>query len=742
MNLAPTSPEPEVSSRPDFSFRNTSLLPAFRNDLNITSVSIRGRSAYVVKDPISLKYFRWGEKERHLARTLDGNKSAAQVLEIMQKTFSDDDYDADDLRLTMSQFLNAGFLVTNGTLALQIYHQQNSLLKKAKRSKLWLTIPSKLISFKITLFDPDLLLLRMSKRLAFLWTWKASAVLFAMLAISGWLLTRDTGSLAGRMPDILGWQNLLIVWIVMIVVKIIHEFGHGLSCKHFGGEVHEMGAMFILFSPFLFCNATDSWVFKEKSKRLIVNFGGIYLELFLAALAAALWVLTPLGIFNQVCFNVMLVCSVMTIFFNVNPLMKFDGYYALSDWIEVPNLKERSDKALVTRIAGFFTGGQGIVRDPIVEQFKWPILTYAVASYIWTFFVAYNILRGIGYMLQPSGLDRIVQSSSGLVLLAGILAPPTIVGVQIMKILKSDESHTILRRVLFTITGLTLAFGALYVIPMPVNVQTACAINAANIIRITAASPGFVKQVPAHDGMRVKTGETLANLSNPELEKSLEHLKLQLESVLMRETHALAKQMNAQIPALRALAAQYNVAITKYSADIDALVVRSPVDGLVIGRNLQLKRGTLLRQGDLLCEILPDGPLEVVVALTESQAGLVAKAQSVTFRLLSAPSVTWTGEVLDIASSPSVELPHQSLGQHAGGTVPSVTSPSGMVGSDTSPTALPSSQVYRARIAVDNSRGDLRPGFGGRLKIHCGTKPLGSWLAQGLRNMIRSDFQL
>ena len=248
----PVQPESEIPGM-DFRFRESlANLPPLRSDLKITPVTMRGRHAYVVKDPVSLKYFRWGEKERHLATLLDGKKSGHQILESMQRAFPDDDLDANDLQFLINQFLGAGLLLTDGSTAQKLHHSQHSQLKKAKLKKLWITIPSKLISFKITLFDPDLLLLRMSKRLAFLWSWKAVAVLLAMMSASGWLLTRDTGNLAGRMPDILGWQNLFIVWCVMILVKIVHEFGHGLSCKHFGGEVHEMGAMFILFPPSCF----------------------------------------------------------------------------------------------------------------------------------------------------------------------------------------------------------------------------------------------------------------------------------------------------------------------------------------------------------------------------------------------------------------------------------------------------------------------------------------------------------
>lgn len=738
----PVQPESEIPGM-DFRFRESlANLPPLRSDLKITPVTMRGRHAYVVKDPVSLKYFRWGEKERHLATLLDGKKSGHQILESMQRAFPDDDLDANDLQFLINQFLGAGLLLTDGSTAQKLHHAQHSQLKKAKLKKLWITIPSKLISFKITLFDPDLLLLRMSKRLAFLWSWKAVAVLLAMMSASGWLLTRDTGNLAGRMPDILGWQNLFIVWCVMILVKIVHEFGHGLSCKHFGGEVHEMGAMFILFSPFLFCNATDSWVFKEKWKRIVVNFGGIYLELFLASVAAALWVLTPLGIFNQICFNVMLVCSVMTIFFNANPLMKFDGYYALSDWLEVPNLKERGDKALVTRVAGFFTGGEGVVSDPIVDRFKWPILTYAVASYAWTFLVAYNILLGIGYMLEPIGLDRIVQAASGFTLLVGILAPPAIVGIQIMKIVKSDETRAIRRRVLWTAIIVSTLIAAALFVPVPVSVKTACVVDGANKIRITAATPGFLEKILVRDGEKVEQGQSLVLLKNPELANRLRQIRLQEASVLAREGDSISRQIDRSIPGLRALASQYELAIAKFTADLQLLDVRAPVAGTVLAADLRHQLGLFLSEGSLVCEILPYGPLEAVVALSEKESGLVAAGQAVSFRIHSLPGEAWSGTVISVSTSPTIELPHQALSQHAGGTVPATMSAPVNPQKDNNPVALASGQIFKARIAIDNSGGLLRPGMAGRLKIQCGKKPLGEWLASKFRDMLRSDFQL
>lgn len=724
-----------------FRFGPSVRLPMMRGDLKISPAPLRGHPSFVVKDPASLKYFRWGEKERHLAWLLDGRRSAADVLDLMRREFPGEDFQESDLQNVMNRFLQAGLLITDGTVAQRIFHQQARMIRRAKLSRLWLTIPSKLISFKITLFDPDLLLLRMDRRLGFLWTRPAVAVLLAMLAAAAWLLTLDTGSLAARMPDLLGWQNLIILWVVLILVKVVHEFGHGLSCKHFGGEVHEMGAMFILFSPFLFCNATDSWVFREKWKRMTVNFAGIFLELFLASVAAALWVITQPGIFNQICFNVMLVCSVTTLFFNVNPLMKFDGYYALSDALEVPNLKERGDRALVTRLAGLFTGGEGVVRDPIVDSLKWPVLLYAVASYAWTFLMAYKILKAMGHLLEPAGLDRLAQFAAGMVLIAGLLTPPLMVGLQISRVVKSDESAKVPRRVVVSLAILIAAAALLSLVPVPVSVKCACVVDADNRIRVTAPVAGFLRTVTAFDGRPVAAGDVLAVLRNPELDKAGASIVLQLQAARVQESGVIANRNDRLLPGCRALTAEYEASAAKHLADAAASTLRAPEPGIVVGQNLALITGTFLQRGDLFCEILPAGPLQAVVALAENETPLVRPGQKVAFRLHSLAGETFHGRVLSVAPSPALEFPHPSLGQHAGGTVPSVMSgPAAQPGGP--PVAMPSGPIYKARVAIDNPDGFLRPGMSGRIRISCGTKPLGTAVVQSIRNSIRADFQL
>src|SRR5207244_3763192 len=153
-----------------------------------------------------------------------------------------------------------------------------------------------------------------------------------------------------KLPDyheFFSFKTIVYLWAALGCVKIIHEFGHGLSCKAFGGEVHEIGALLLCFSPCMYCNVSDAWTLPSKWKRIIISGAGIYVELIIAAIATFVWWNTPSHPFvNNMSLSLMVVCSVSTIVFNANPLMRYDGYYVLADLLEIPNLRDRCNRYL------------------------------------------------------------------------------------------------------------------------------------------------------------------------------------------------------------------------------------------------------------------------------------------------------------------------------------------------------------------------------------------------------------
>src|SRR5438552_13278749 len=249
---------------------------------------------------------------------------------------------------------------------------------------------------KIPVFDPDRILTWMFKYLLWIFTtpFLIVSILFMLSAATHVALHFET--FYAKLPayqEFFTWNSVLYMWISLGVVKVIHEFGHGLSCKAFKGECHEMGFLFMCLSPALYCNVTDAWTLADKWKRIIISFAGIYVEMIIAAAAPFVWWYTAAyPVVNNIALAVMVLCSVSTVVFNANPLMRFDGYYMLADWMEIPNLREKSNR-LLKNIACEHGLGMEVQPEPYMEFWRMVMFViFAIVSYIYRWVVTFSIL--------------------------------------------------------------------------------------------------------------------------------------------------------------------------------------------------------------------------------------------------------------------------------------------------------------------------------------------------------------
>ncbi len=207
-----------------------------------------------------------------------------------------------------------------------------------------------------------------------------------------------------RLPsyqEFFSFKSAVYLWAALGVVKVIHEFGHGLSCKAFGGEVHEMGFLLLCFSPAMYCNVSDAWTLPNKWQRIIISGAGIYVELMIAAAATFVWWNTPSHPFvNYLSLSLMIVCSVSTVFFNGNPLMRYDGYYVLADWLEIPNLRDRANKYL-QRLTMEYCLGMETQPEAYMELSRRILFViYAVISWVYRWAITFVILKFMSTFLE------------------------------------------------------------------------------------------------------------------------------------------------------------------------------------------------------------------------------------------------------------------------------------------------------------------------------------------------------
>ena len=163
---------------------------------------------------------------------------------------------------------------------------------------------------------------------------------YAALIVAG-----HAPTIAARLPALseLAQPSRLPLWIAAIAgVKVLHELGHALACRHFGARPAEMGVLLLAGAPTLYCDVSDAWRLPSKWRRMAVSSAGMFVELFIAAVAAIVWWHAAPGLLAALCLSLIIVCSVGTVAVNLNPLLRYDGYYLLADWLETPNLAERA----------------------------------------------------------------------------------------------------------------------------------------------------------------------------------------------------------------------------------------------------------------------------------------------------------------------------------------------------------------------------------------------------------------
>lgn len=345
----------------------SSTAPKFRKDLVISPVKGPEGTQYVIKDPVTGAFFHLREAEHFIARQCDGRTSLEDLRGKVEKEF--------EAALPMEVL--KGFIAKLRSSGLL----ESSRPRRAKQKQ---RFQGTLLYFRFKLFDPDALFNRLEQKVRFCFTPWFVALSALVILISVGVTARHADEAVQHLGRLYHLSAVPVLVVTIFAVVGAHEFAHGLTCKHFGGEVHEIGGMLIYFQPALYVNVSDAWLFPEKTKRLWVAFAGPYFELFLWGLATLVWRVTDVQTWlNYLAFVVMASSGIKTLV-NFNPLVKLDGYYLLSDYLEIPNLRRRSFLYignLLRRVAGLQ------IETPVTptERERKVFLAYGLAATVCSF---------------------------------------------------------------------------------------------------------------------------------------------------------------------------------------------------------------------------------------------------------------------------------------------------------------------------------------------------------------------
>lgn len=639
-------------------YRVATLRPRLRGHTDIHHHIYRDELWYLIQDHITGRFHRFTPETYTVIGLMDGRKTLDQIWEIACERLGDDMPSQDEIIRLLGQLHRADVIQANLPPDMSELHRRQKMIQ---RSRLLAKLRSPM-AVKLPLWDPNRFLDKtqwVAQMLfsSFGWlVWLSLTGVALVLAGIHWETLTD--NLADR---VLAMENLLLLWFVYPVVKIIHELGHGYAVKRRGGEVHELGVMFLVFIPVPYVEASASYAFGNKYHRMLVGAAGILTELFLAAIAMIVWTLVEPGAIRALAFNVMIISGVSTVLFNGNPLLRFDAYYVLSDFLEIPNLGMKSNQQIGYLLKRYLLG----LREEIpparsTREGVW-LVSYSIAAFIYRMFIMLVIALFVASKLFIIGIVLALWS------IYGFLFHPLF---KMVKNLLMDNRIKKKRVRLFSITGVIVSsiFLILFWLPLPKMTVVEGVLWVPGKQRIVAATRGTVEDLLIVDGAEVLKGTPLIRCSNQELNAKIGIAKgrvLEL-TARIRITQSESKLIESQL--IKEEILRLKQQLNRLDEQRQSLLIRSPSDGIFYLSREDHLQGRILSRGEELGYILRTGEYRARVLVGQEYIDSVrGDVQDVSVRFSEQFNQVFPATLIREIPSAHRELPSMALSVEGGG---------------------------------------------------------------------------
>lgn len=460
---------------------------------------------------------------------------------------------------------------------------------------------------------------------------------------------------------------LLLTWLSFPFIKFLHELGHALAVRHWGGQVSETGITFFMLTPAPYVDASASSAFQSKFQRVLVSAIGIMVELFLATLALYIWLNTQAGLVHDIAFVTMFICSVSSLLFNGNPLLRFDAYYVLSDLFELPNLATRSKQYWVNMFKKITLGAKNVSPMSLATgEEKW-LIAYAPLSLIY-------ILSIISYIIFWVG-----QKSVVLGLLITTFTTLTILIIPLYRTIKSTLSAAEAGNKKFRVEKLLsmtmLAFMVLlFIVPFPLSKTAQGIIWTPEKSQVRPKTEGFINKILVDHGNYVEKNQVILTLQDNNLIAARESLISQLAG-LQADQYNLIFQDPARANNVTEQIEKKVVELSHIEERISALTIRSQIAGRLVMPHQEDVIGTFIERGAILGYILNKDIIKVRAVMPESDTALVHdRLQQVEVRTTADPMRTIVARMVMDTPAVTHTLPSAALGNTGGGLY--ITDPS------------------------------------------------------------------
>jgi len=691
--------------------------------------NFRGERWFVLGNPFSNEFFRLRPAAYEFVARLDRDTTVQQAWEHCIATFADDAPGQGEVIRLLSQLYKANLLAYDlADDARQLFDRQKKRRNRELKARL-----TNIMFIRFPLIDPDRFLVKtlplvrplLGKLGALLW--------FGVVAWAIKTLFDHSGKLLDETQGVLNASNLLWLYVAMAITKTLHEFGHAYACRNYGGEIHVMGIMLLIFTPIPYVDATSSWGFRSRWQRLFVGSAGMIVEIFVAALAVFVWAGTGPGALHNLAYNMIFVASVSTVLFNINPLLRFDGYYMLSDLLDVPNLHQKSTAQLKYFCKRYLFGLHHLNNPAATRRGAFWLSVFALASQLYRLIIFGGIVLFVADRFLLLGLIMAALCISGWIVMP--------IGKLIHYLAASPELARQRRRAIVVCTSLVATtFAFLQFVPFPHHFRAVGIFESKTRAQVLSQTPGRVAELLATDGDRVRLGQPLLRMVNPELD-----LALRLADAKLREARArlllAMRTENADLAPLRLKLEAERATLTKLLADQQNLTVRARVAGTFVAPGIGDTPGRHFEKGVAFGLVLDPENFEFTATVKQGDADRLF-SHSDTPHLdraeLRVPGqagqVLIIDKLLVIPSEQNV-LPSPALGWSGGGDIQ--TDPSDPDG------RRAKEPFFTVRADIRDAAGaTLLHGRSAKVRFAIGHSPLLPRWIRSLRQLLQRRFQL
>lgn len=708
-------------------YRVSKLKVSLLHSVSIQEQYYRDKLWYVIQEPYTNKYFKITSEAYKFLSHLRIEKTVEEVWEeLLAQNIDDAPTQNEIIELLSSLHANNLLYFETNPDSKFIFERNNEKKLQEAKGKLF-----SFLYFKFPLYNPNRLLNKS------LWLIKN---IFSPFGFFVWLVVLYFGAaeavnnystIYDQAQGMIAPSNLFLLYISLALIKLLHEISHSAVIKKYGGSVNTIGVMFLILTPLPYMDASHSWFFANKYQRMLVGFAGIMSDLFFAAIAAIVWANTGDGIVHSISFNIMLIGSISSLLFNGNPLLKFDAYFILSDWLEIPNFFNKSKEQVFYLVEKYIFRIEDISSHADTTMESIWLVAYSTLSYIYRFLIALGIIVYVADQFFIIGVIMAILS-----IIIWIILPMKSFMVYLFSSHKLYKTRYLAVFISLSFLGMLLYLIAF--VPLLYFIRAPGIIESQESVKVYAKTEGNLQKILLKNGDFVKEGDEIAIIDNYELMLDIQDIYLALNQIAILRQKNIAENSDLKTLDEKEVVLRNKLSFLKNKEK--NLKVIAETSGVFVLNDFSYLEGAWIKRQTQIGTITKKTNLKFSAVVSQEQAFLLFELKNINnanIKLYGKSEQKFNIKNVKVNPYSKNELPSAALGWFGGGEI-SVSSEENS-GKKTTEGFF---EVSGDIVKDEHNEYILKDGRSGILRIELEPKSIGAQVYQYIRKMMQKRYKL